>query len=202
MTNSAEDALEREKQQLEASLFVGEEGEDPSTPAMNMAAAFFLAVFGLAAMYFAWDLDIPDSIYTAPGLLPMLTGITLVGMAGGLARFAYKHGASFQVFKVRKRATVQFMADEENRRGLVLIAIIAVYVAAIDLLGFDLRLPLGSFTFQFGSYELFSIITLMIILKLFWRARFLHCALVSVGWVMALASVFRYGFRILLPGSG
>lgn len=202
MSNSAEDALEREKQQIDASVFVGEEGEDPSTPAMNMAAAFFLTVFGLLAMYFAWGLDIPDSIYTAPGLLPMLTGITLVGMAGGLARYAYKQGASFQVFDYKKRVLVQFLSDEENRRGLLLILIIALYVASIDVFGFDLRFPLGFFTFQFGSYELFSIIALMIILKLFWRARYLHCALVSVGWVMSLAAVFRYGFRILLPGSG
>lgn len=202
MSESAEDALEREKKQLEASVFVGEEGEDPSTPAMNMAASVFLALFGLAAMYFAWGLDIPGSIYTAPGLLPMLTGITLFGMAGGLARVALKQGASFRIFDYKKRIIVQFVADEENRRGLLLILIIAIYVASVDLLGFDLRIPLGLFTFQFGSYELFSIITLILILKLFWRARYLYCALISVGWVMALASVFRHGFRILLPGSG
>ena len=202
MVSSADDALQREKQQIDTSVFVGEEGEDPSTPAMNMGASVFLAVFSLAAIYFAWGLDIPGSIYTAPGLLPVLTGITLLAMAAGLAKKALKAGASFHSFKGIGTFTETFFAHEENRRGLLLIAIITVYIFSIDLLGFDARIPIGSFTFRFGSYELFSIIALFIILKFFWRARSLHCALISVGWIMALASVFRYGFRVLLPGSG
>ena len=202
MASSADDALEREKQQIDTSVFVGEEGEDPSTPAMNMGVALFLAVFALAAIYFAWGLDIPGSIYTAPGLLPILTGITLLAMAAGLAKRALKAGASFQRFKDINPFAGTFFAHEENRRGLLLIAIITVYIFSIDLLGFDVRIPLTVFTFRFGSYELFSIIALFIILKIFWRARNLQCALVSIGWIMALASVFRYGFRVLLPGSG
>ncbi len=202
MANQPDDALEREIKQIETSVFVGEEGEDPSTANMNMGAALFLCVFALLAIYFAWGLDVPGSPYTAPGLLPILTGLSLLGMAGGLARRAWKAGASTQVFDYKKRLTVQFMADEENRRGILLIAIIAVYVFAIDFFGFDLRLPVAGFSLQFGSYELFSILALFAILKIFWRATSLHCALVAIGWVMALATVFRYGFRILLPGSG
>ncbi|NQV99753.1 MAG: hypothetical protein HQ483_08655 [Rhodospirillales bacterium] len=202
MSNPAEDALSREKKQIEASVFVGEEGEDPSTPNMNMVAALFLALFGLLAIYFAWDLSVPDSFYTAPGLLPILVGITLVGMAAGLAHTAWKSGASLRVLTRKNRLIAQFMADVENRRSLVLMGLVAAYVFAVDFLGFDLRIPLGFFTFQFGSYELFSIIALIAILKIFWRASYLYCALVAVGWVMALAAVFRYGFRILLPGSG
>lgn len=202
MTKPVDDALEREKQQIEASVFVGEEGEDPSTPTMDMGAALFLAAFALAAIYLAWGLDVPNSLYTAPGLLPILTGLTLFGMALGLARRALKHGASAQVFDYKKRLAVQFFSDEENRRGFLLICIIAAYIFAIDFFGFELRFPLGWFTFQFGSYEFFSILAMLIILKLFWRASYLHCFLVSAGWVMTLGAIFRYGFRILLPGSG
>lgn len=202
MSESADEALKREKQQIEASVFVGEEGEDPSTPAMNMGAALFLAVFAAVAIYLAWGLDVPGSLYTAPGLLPILTGLALFGMALGLARSAFKQGASARIFDYKKRFAVQFFSDEENRRGLLLICIIAVYIFSIDLFGFELRFPLGWFTFQFGSYEFFSIIAMFVILKLFWRARYLYCFLVSAGWVMALGAVFRYGFRILLPGSG
>lgn len=201
MSNSADDALEREKKQIDASVFVGEEGEDISSPAMNFGAAIFLGLFGLLAMYLAWDLEIPDSIYTAPGLLPMLTGITLVGMAMGLARHAYNKRAA-PIGDGETDQKPPFFADPENRRGTLLIVIIAVYIAAIDVLGFDHRFELASLTFKFGSYELFSIAALTLILKLFWQARFLHCALVSVGWIMFLATVFRYGFRVLLPGSG
>lgn len=202
MADPTDDALEHEKQLIESSVFVGEEGEDPASPNMNMAAALFLALFAVLAIYFAWGLDVPGSIFTAPGLLPVLTGATLLAMAAGLASHALKTGASFRFGDSAKNQVRQFIADEENRRGLLLIAIITLYIFSVDLLGFDVRLPLGSLTFRFSSYELFSILSLFAILKIFWRAGHLPCALVSIGWVMALATVFRYGFRILLPGSG
>ena len=62
--------------------------------------------------------------------------------------------------------------------------------------------PTKFFVFSISSYELISIITLTLVLRIFWRAALVRCLLVSAFWIIALASVFRYGFHILLPGLG
>jgi hypothetical protein len=85
---------------------------------------------------------------------------------------------------------------------VLLIGIIILYVIVTQQIAFDLRFPTKFFAFSFSSYELISIITLTLILRIFWRATLVRCLLVSVFWIIALASVFRYAFHILLPGLG
>jgi hypothetical protein len=95
-----------------------------------------------------------------------------------------------------------YFADIENWRTLLLIGIIILYVIVTQQIAFDLRFPTKFFAFSFSSYELISIITLTLILRIFWRATLVRCLLVSAFWIIALASVFRYAFHILLPGLG
>ena len=95
-----------------------------------------------------------------------------------------------------------YFDDVERRRTILLLAIITAYVALVDLIAFEWRIPVGGFEFRFTGYELFSIAALTLILRIFWRKPIPYCLGVSTGMVMALASVFRYGFRILLPGLG
>ncbi len=63
------------------------------------------------------------------------------------------------------------------------------------------RYPTRLFVIWFSSYEAVSISILAVVLRIFWRALPWRCALVAVVFVIALASVFRYGFHILLPGA-
>jgi hypothetical protein len=182
--------------------FVGEEGGDTqATPESELFAACVLFVISVIAIYFAIGWEVPGSVLTAPGLFPIITGIGLLLMALGLGVMAVRRGARFQ-FDGPRRWVAAMGADDEIRRGGLLIVIIAVYVLAVDWFGFDLRMPTDFFVFRFSSYELFSIVALGAILRLFWRAPLRYCILVATIWSIALASVFRYGFHILLPGSG
>jgi hypothetical protein len=183
-----------------SAAFEGEEGGgEAATPITDLIAAAVLVVISFAAIALAFQLDSPGEVWTAPGLLPILTGITLLAMAAGLALKAVRAGALKMSMPFR---VAWLWLNEESRRTLLLMVITAVYVFLLDLVNFDLRMPAGGFEFRFSSYEAISIVALTLMLKLFWRAAISRCFLISLVWVIALASVFRYGFHILLPGSG
>jgi hypothetical protein len=182
--------------------FMGEEGGgDRSSPPKDLAAAAVIALIAVAAMALAVRLPNPGTFFTAPGLLPFLTGLGLLAMAAALAVEALRggggRGLSAPVAGLRS-----YLAAEDSRRALLLIAIVVVYVIAVGSVSFDLRYPTAAFTLRFSSYEAVSIPALALILRLFWRATTLRCAAVAAVAVVALASVFRFGFEILLPGAG
>ena len=53
-----------------------------------------------------------------------------------------------------------------------------------------------------GTYLAIAAPFLAAILRIFWRASLARCGVVSLIVVVALASIFRHGFEILLPGAG
>ena len=161
-----------------------------------------IAAFSLFVMFLAIRLPNPASVYTHPGLLPFIIGLSLLFMAVGLGIRAVRAGGAKDLLQAPGRGVRIFFGNTENYRSLLLIGIIIGYVVCVDLVAFDLRLPLGFFIFRFSGFELISIITLTVILRIFWRATLARCFLVSAFWAVALASVFRYGFHILLPGLG
>lgn len=171
-----------------------------STPGKDLVAASAVGVISIFVMVLAARMPNPTSIYTHPGLLPFLTGLSLLAMAVGLAVRAIRMGGVKKPLETSSRSVRIYFSDIENHRTLLLIGLIVVYVVLIDMMPFELSLPVGSFVFQVSSFELLSIITLTAILKIFWRAALIRCLLVSAGWVIALASAFRYAFYILMPG--
>lgn len=201
--------MEQEKISLRCSSTEGEEvtGSEECdgkgvTPAKDLAAAVGVAGLSLFFMVPVFGMPNPDTIYTHPGLLPFLTGFTLLLMAIGLGVRSIRAGGAKEVLRAPASSVRNYFADAENLRTLLVIGIIIVYVVLVDLVAFDLRLPAGFFVFRFSGYELFSILTLTLILRIFWRATLKRCLLVSTGWIIALVSVFRYAFYILLPGLG
>ena len=182
--------------------FVGEEEvTEPVTARQNLIAAFVIGAIAILAMVLALRLQVPDDFYSAPGLLPFIVGFSLFLMAVGLGAQAIRDGGARNLFDGIVGPSAWF-ADQERRRTLMLLGIIIVYVVLVDLLPFEWRQPVGGFELRFSGYELFSIAALTLILRIFWGRPAPHCLGVSFGMVMALASVFRYGFRILLPGLG
>ena len=182
--------------------FVGEEDNDENTtPEMDLAAAFVIGLFSLVGLYLAIDLEVPDTLFTAPGLFPVFAASGLLLMSIGLAAKALKAGASTSLSAPLQMLN-QFIRSEENARCSQLIAIVAAYILAVDWFGFDIRIPTGFVTLRFSSYELFSIIALCWIFRLFWKETWVKCFVVAAVWSIVLATVFRFGFRILLPGSG
>jgi len=173
-----------------------------STAGKDIAAAGVIIVLSLLVIIFAVRMPNPDTIFTHPGLLPFLIGLTLIAMALGLAIRAIRMGGVKNILRARERSVRTFFEKIENRRTLLVIGIIILYVILVDFIAFDLRLPVGFFVFHFSSFELISIVVLSVILRIFWRATLIRCTLVSAGWIIALVSVFRYAFHILLPGLG
>jgi hypothetical protein len=179
------------------------EGNDNrSTPGKDLAASAVIAAFALFVMPLALRMSNPGTVFTAPGLLPFLTGLALLIMAVGLGIRSVRAGGAKGLLQGPAKSVRDYFADIENLRALLLIGIIILYVIVAQQITFDLRFPTDFFVFNFSSYELISIITLTLILRIFWRATLVRCLLVSAFWSIALASVFRYAFHILLPGLG
>lgn len=183
--------------------FQGEEDTGELVSArQNFVAALVIGAIAILAVVLALGMEnTGGSIYSAAGLLPFLVGFSLFFMAVGLGAMAVRDGGARDFFQGFGRPR-GYSDDVERRRTILLLAIITVYVTLVDLVAFEWRLPVGDFEFRFSGYELFSIAALTLILRIFWRKPIPHCLGVSAGMVMALASIFRYGFRILLPGLG
>lgn len=178
--------------------FVGEEGEDTrSTPRKDLIAAVVIGAVAILAIVLALRMPVQESIFSAPGLLPFVVGISLLAMSIGLGLRAIRRGA---ISKSDTRPTFM-LSSSETIAVPFLIGTIAIYIVALDLFTFDLRMPTPFFVFRFSSYELLSILMLLVLLKVFWRAALWKCLAVSVVWITFLAAIFRYGFQILLPGS-
>ena len=181
----------------------GKEGKDKrSTPGKDLVASAAIAAFALLVMIVALRMPNPGTLFTAPGLLPFLTGLALLIMAAGLGIRSMGAGGIKALLKGPGQVARDYFADIENWRTLLLIGIIILYVIVTQQIAFDLRVPTKFFVFSFSSYELISIITLTLVLRIFWRGSLVRCLFVSAFWIIALASVFRYGFHILLPGLG
>ena len=180
--------------------FTGEEGgEERSSPAKNFAASCVIAVFAIAVMVLSAQLEVPDALATAPGLLPLLVSGTLLLMAIGLAVKSIRAGAlRGNTYRPDPR---HWFADQENRRTVLLMLVVFLYVVVVDSVWFEVDIELGFFKLPFSSFELTSAIALTTILKLFWRARLWRCGLVALLYSMALTNIFRFGFHILLPGA-
>lgn len=187
----------------DGSGFIGEEEvAEPVTPRQNLIAACVIGAVAIVAMVMALQLEIPKHFYSAPGFLPFVVGLSLFLMALGLGVSAVLAGGARDLLG-GLRLPDGYFRDVERRRTLLLFGIIAAYVVLVDLVSFEWRWPIGGFELRFSGYELFSIAALTLILRIFWQRPLVpHCLGVSFVMVMALASVFRYGFRILLPGLG
>lgn len=202
MTDTPKSRLETDVESLTAGKFTGEEGGYAVSPGKDLFAAAMVAIIGIAAITLSLGLDAPASLYTAPGLLPFITGLSLLIMGAGLAANALKRAPLSEILSAASNPIGPFLVDIEGRRTLTLMGLVLAYVVLTDLINFEIRMPAGFYTFRFSSYETISIPVIALILKLFWRARGLACIAVAAGMVIALAWIFRDGFEILLPGSG
>jgi len=179
----------------------GEEAAEPVTARQNLIAAIVIGAVAILAMVLALQLQVPKHFYSAPGFLPFIVGLSLFAMAVGLGLSAWRNGGAMDFFR-RLELPAGYFQDVERLRTLLLLGIIAAYVILVDLVSFEWRWPVNGFEVRFGGYEFFSIAALTLILRIFWRKPVPYCLGISFGMVIALASVFRYGFRILLPGLG
>lgn len=187
----------------EPARFTGEEGGDErATPRKDLGAAVVIGALAIAAMVLSLRLEVPTTIFTAPGLFPFLTGLSLLAMAVGLGASAVRRGGANDYLAASQAAARSYLMQRENRRTLLLMAVLVGYVLLAGQISFDLRYPTAFFVFQFSSWEAISIPVLAWVLWFFWRGAWWKCGLLSIFMVFALASIFRYAFHILLPAAG
>ena len=194
-----------EPEDAATSQLLSEEGGDAATPGRDLAAASVVGVVAILAVIFGLLMPNPENnIFTAPGFMPVLTGLSLLVMAVGLGVGALKRGGGSELNLSPGELLGRYFADYENQWALILMGLVVVYVALLDWVTFIVTIPLmiGGFRLGFSSFEAVTIPMLAIALRIFWPKSFLQCLIVSAISTLVLAAAFRYGFRIPLPGSG
>lgn len=173
---------------------ISEESAGHAPPILDLIAAAFLVALSVWVMVEAARLEVPDSLATAPGLLPFVTAASLCAMAIALGWLARRRRAS--------GAPLVYLPGHgaERRRAALLFAIVGCYLLALDVLSFEHAFTVAGARLVIGSFELVSIVVLTTMLGMFWRRSLALCALVAGGWILALAGVFRYLFKLPLPG--
>ena len=188
-----------------ASQLLSEEGGDAATPGRDLAAASVVGVVAILAVILGLLMPNPEkNIFTAPGFMPILTGLSLLAMAIGLGAGALKRGGGSELNLSPAELLGRYFADYENQWALILMGLVVVYIVLLDWVTFVITVPLviGGFRLGFSSFEAVTIPMLAIALRIFWPKSFLQCLVVSAISTLVLAAAFRYGFRIPLPGSG
>ncbi len=188
-----------------ASNLLSEEGGDAATPGRDLAAASVVGVVAILAVILGLLMPNPEkNIFTAPGFMPILTGLSLLAMAIGLGAGALKRGGGSELNLSPAELLGRYFADYENQWALILMGLVVVYIVLLDWVTFIITVPLviGGFRLGFSSFEAVTIPMLAIALRIFWPKSFLQCLVVSAISTLVLAAAFRYGFRIPLPGSG
>ena len=204
MTEEIKSRIETDIESLNQGIFTGEEGSgERSTPHKDFVASIVVGLVGLLAMFISLRLDAPDSFYTAPGLLPFVTGASLLLMAIGLfIKTKRQYGMNKMLKSKGIHIIKEYLADVEASRTLMLMIFIGLYILVLGQMDMDLRFKTTFYTFRFSGFELISIPVIFVILRFFWRSTIFNCLFVSAGIIIFLAVVFRDGFQILLPGSG
>ena len=178
-----------------------EELVERSTPNKDLASAVVVAVVAVLTLVFSIRLDVPGSFYTAPGLLPFITGFTLLLMALTLGVRAIRAGAKMSVAGLLGISSkmIRGFLSAKNWRRPILTALVVTYVLLVAFINFELRLPTPLFVLQISSYEVISVIMATWVLRIFWGSSLLRCFMTTLITVEALAFVCRYGFGILMP---
>ena len=181
---------------VETVKFEGEEaGAGYAAPHLDLIAAVFLVALALIVMVASIKLPVPGAVLTAPGLLPFLTAASLLLMALMLGATAIK----------RRRDVIELVAvpaDKGERvRTFLLIAVVGIYIAALQLLAFQHNLAIGDLHFSVSAFEPVTIITLVVIIQSAWRGPIWITTLLAIVWTLVLSVVFQKAFAIPLPGS-
>ncbi len=182
--------------------FGGEENTaEQTSPAKDFGSSVVIALIAVAVSVMSMRLDVPGGAFTAPGLLPLVTSLSLLLMAVALGTKAVRAGGATGFVSAAVSAARRYLGDAEGRRALLLIGIVVAYVVLVGQISFNWRIPTPIFVFQISSYEVISIVVIATVLKLFWREPLWRCVLISLLTVEVLAAIFRYGFGIIMPES-
>lgn len=175
------------------------EGEDAhagyAAPLLDLIAAAFLLALSALVVVASLALPVPGDIQTAPGLLPFLTAGSLGVMALLLAISAVQ----------RRRAGTpmrQFAPGEisEQMRSIPLAAAIAIYIAGLQWLAFQMYFRVAGIHYVLSAFEPLTVIVLSAIIKTYWGGPLNVIVAIAAAWTLILSVVFQKIFQIPLPG--
>lgn len=176
--------------------FEGEEaGAGFASPGLDLFASAFLLVLSVVVIGASIALPVPGNWTTAPGLLPLLTGASLGAMAILLGVSAWN----------RRRAGVisdpdEARSGESDKRAALLAVTIAVYIAALQFLAFQVFFSVIGISFVLSAFEPVTTIAVAAIIHVSWRGPLWITVLISASWTLTLTLVFQKIFSIPLPG--
>lgn len=174
-----------------------EEDTARSTPGKDLMSAVVIAAFAAVVAVASIRLEVPDTRFTAPGLLPFITALALLGMSLVLGLRAVRAGALERAGTAFSSAAATYLGSSEERRAWLLGLLVLAYVVLVAQLSFEL--PVALVGYALSAFEVVSVFTITILLKLFWRASLLRCFLVASIAVEVLALAFRFGFNMIMP---
>lgn len=187
--------MQLNKPQSDQISFEGEEtGAGHAAPGLDLIATGFLIVLSILAM--AASLTLPGALTTAPAFLPFLTAASLLVMAILLGVSALGR---------RRAGVVTDPADARNsgedRRTLLLVVTVALYIAALQLLAFQAFFSIAGIPLILSAFEPATVLALATIIHLSWRGALWITVLIAAGWTFTLSPVFQKIFLIPLPHS-
>ena len=163
-----------------------------ASPVLDIIAAVALSALSVWIMFEAFSLRVPGAIATAPGIIPFITSSMLLIMAIALGVAAVRRQHS-------EPSSIALDIPRELPRTGLLIAILVVYVSALEVLEFSSDVALGSFNMQITAFEPISIIVLTTILRIFWTPRLWPCLSVAILWISFLSFAFQSLMKIPMP---
>ena len=174
------------------------EGEDANagnaTPILDLIAAGFLIATAIVVMVASLRLPVPGSALTAPGLLPFLAAASLAAMAVVLGHSALRR-------RSQTDDETQLFGDlEEQKRMLVLAAMVGAYILALQVLAFQVYFDVAGVPFVLSAFQPVSFIALTAIMHVFWRGSLWTKTAIAAGWTLMLTLTFQKLFNIPLPG--
>jgi hypothetical protein len=164
-----------------------------ASPVLDIIAALAISAMSVWIMIESLLLKVPGAVTTAPGLLPFVTAGMLLIMAIVLGVAAVRRLRS-------EPAGIALDVPEGLPRTGLLIAILIVYVSALEVLEFSTDAELGPFNLQITAFEPISIVVLTTILRIFWTPRLWPCLLVAILWISFLSFAFQSLMKIPMPG--
>ncbi len=174
------------------------EGEDANAglaaPILDIIAAAVLIATAIVVMVASLRLPVPGSALTAPGLLPFIAAASLAVMAVLLGQSALQR-------RGRPDSAVPLFGDmAEQLRMLILAAMVAGYILALQLLAFQVHFAVDGVPFVLSAFQPVSFIALAAIMHMFWRGPLWTKAAIAAGWTLTLTLTFQKLFNIPLPG--
>lgn len=176
--------------------FAGEEeGAGYAAPSVDLFAAVLLILLSGWYSWEAWGFRMPGGWRTAPGLVPLFAGLSLMAMALVLGLTAWRRRG-----QTAPAPAVDAATQGDALRTVMLIGVLFVYLLAMGSITFGLRGYVGGVYLVVGAFEITTILCLSALMRLFWNGPLWIIASVAIGWTAFLSVTFRNIFQISLPG--